>query len=151
MRVFSSTSPSGEGLLATTLRSNPARSSRPPASVPYRADASDERAAPLAATEGRARAVQYRGTMNHEERVLRYFLVDGRLRGIPAKHGKRLVVLRYIATLFEPGIRYPEKDVNVTLRAFHPDFAALRRYLVDECLLSRENGVYWRSGGPFAV
>ncbi|WP_052424363.1 DUF2087 domain-containing protein [Nonomuraea candida] len=86
-----------------------------------------------------------------EERVLRTFLVDGRLTTTVMKRDKRLVVLRYIATVFEPGVRYPEKDVNVALRAFHDDYAALRRYLVDEGLLSREGNVYWRSGGPVQV
>jgi hypothetical protein len=33
------------------------------------------------------------------------------------------------------------------LRAWYDDHAALRRYLVDENLLSREGGVYWRTGG----
>ncbi|WP_237110867.1 DUF2087 domain-containing protein [Nonomuraea sp. MG754425] len=89
--------------------------------------------------------------LSPEERVLRTFLVDGRLTTTTMRRDKRLVVLRYIATVFEPGVRYPEKDVNVALRAFHDDYAALRRYLVDECLLSREGNVYWRSGGPVDV
>jgi len=33
------------------------------------------------------------------------------------------------------------------LRAFWPDYAALRRYLVDEGFLDRADGVYWRAGG----
>jgi hypothetical protein len=33
------------------------------------------------------------------------------------------------------------------LLAYHPDYAALRRYLVEEDFLARENGVYWRAGG----
>ena len=37
------------------------------------------------------------------------------------------------------------------LKAFHPDVAALRRYLVEEGLLDREGGEYWRSGGTFPV
>ncbi|MFF5212750.1 DUF2087 domain-containing protein [Streptosporangium sp. NPDC000396] len=82
-----------------------------------------------------------------EEKVLRSFLVEGRLRAIPTKRDKQLIVLNYIAQVFEPGVRYPEKEVDVALRAFHDDFAALRRYLVDDGLLSRENNVYWRSGG----
>ncbi|WP_214414504.1 DUF2087 domain-containing protein [Sphaerisporangium fuscum] len=86
-----------------------------------------------------------------EDRVVQTFLVGGRLRAIPSRRDKRLVVLDYIARLFEPGVRYPEKDVNVVLRAFHDDYAALRRYLVDEGLLSRENNVYWRSGGSVEV
>ncbi|MET8155315.1 DUF2087 domain-containing protein [Sphaerisporangium sp. NPDC005289] len=82
-----------------------------------------------------------------EERVVRTFLVEGRLRAIPTRREKRLAVLNYIARAFEPGVRYAEKDVNVVLRAFHDDYAALRRYLIDEGLLGRENNVYWRTGG----
>jgi Uncharacterized protein conserved in bacteria (DUF2087) len=32
-------------------------------------------------------------------------------------------------------------------RAYHPDYAALRRYLVDEGFMKQEQGVYCRSGG----
>jgi hypothetical protein len=80
--------------------------------------------------------------------VLRTFLVDGRLVSIPAARSKRRVVLEHIVAAFEPGVRYPEREVDAILRAWHPDYAALRRYLVDEALLAREAGVYWRIGGP---
>jgi hypothetical protein len=80
--------------------------------------------------------------------VLRAFLSEGRLVSIPAARSKRRVVLEHIAAAFEPGVRYPEREVNAVLRAWHPDHAALRRYLVDEELMARESGVYWRIGGP---
>ncbi len=83
--------------------------------------------------------------------VLRVFIRDGRLTQIPAAHGKRLVVLDHIVRIFEPGVRYSEREVNVLLGAFHPDTAALRRYLVDEEMLTREAGVYWRSGGTVVL
>ena len=92
-----------------------------------------------------------RAELDPEERLLRTFLVDGRLASMPMKRDKRLVVLRYISRVFEPGVRYSEKDVNVALRAFHVDYAALRRYLVDEDFLTREGGLYWRSGGPVEI
>jgi hypothetical protein len=80
--------------------------------------------------------------------VLRAFIrPDGSLTRLPARRGKRLVVLDRLAQVFDVGVRYPETDVNALLRAFHPDVAALRRSLVDEGFLSREGGVYWRSGG----
>lgn len=79
--------------------------------------------------------------------VLRAFFRDGRLVRLPAQRTKRLVVLDKIARDFEPGVRYPEVDVNEKLTAYHPDYAALRRYLVEEDFLARENGVYWRAGG----
>jgi hypothetical protein len=80
--------------------------------------------------------------------VLRAFLTDdGSLRSIPTKIRKRLVVLDLLAQEFEPGERYAETDVNNRLRAFHPDVAALRRYLVEEGFLDRHAGFYWRRGG----
>jgi hypothetical protein len=82
-----------------------------------------------------------------ESAVLASFLRDGRLVSIPAQYTKRRLVLEHIVRVFEPGVRYPEREVNALLAAWHPDVAALRRYLVDEGLLSREAGVYWRSGG----
>ena len=45
------------------------------------------------------------------------------------------------------GRRYDEKEVNVIVGRFFNDYAALRRYLVDEGFLDREGGVYWRAGG----
>ncbi|MGH8993162.1 MAG: DUF2087 domain-containing protein [Acidimicrobiia bacterium] len=85
------------------------------------------------------------------DKVLRAFLRNGKLTSIPVVHSKRLVVLDYLSRLFEPGRPYPEKVVNERLSAFHPDFAALRRYLVDDGFLERRDSFYWRSGGTFEV
>ncbi len=81
------------------------------------------------------------------DRVLRAFVRDGKLASIPTARAKRRVVLDYLAGLFEPGRVYPERVVNERLAAVHPDFAALRRYLVDEEFLERREGFYWRTGG----
>ena len=86
-----------------------------------------------------------------EAAVLGAFVRDGRLTSIPAQRSKRLVVLDHLVRVFEPGVRYPEREVNALLAAWHPDVAALRRYLVDEGLLTREAGVYWRTGGYVEV
>ena len=72
---------------------------------------------------------------------------NGRLEQMPAKRSRRLVVLDQVARTFEPGHRYPEREVNDVLRTFWPDYAALRRYLVDEGFLDRADGVYLRAGG----
>ena len=83
----------------------------------------------------------------YRERVLRSFLKDGRLTQIPAQRKKRDVILRELATLFEPGRTYAEREVNEALGEFHPDFFTLRRELVGLGLLAREKGVYWRVVG----
>lgn len=75
-----------------------------------------------------------------------YSTPDGRLKTIPAQRKKLDAVLRYIVKSFEPGIRYPEKEVNEILTRFHADTASLRRELVGSKLLEREGGggEYWR-------
>ena len=89
--------------------------------------------------------------------VLRRFIHKGRLLAMPAAHSKRLVVLDHLAGLFEPGRRYPEPEVNELLKRYHPDYAMLRRYLVDDGFLDRADEsppsrkpsvkIYWRTGG----
>ncbi len=82
-----------------------------------------------------------------DERVLANFVDGGgRLLGIPAQRKKRLAVLRWLAEEFQPGRRYPEADVNRIIGRRHPDFATLRRLLVDEELMQRRSGIYWRTG-----
>lgn len=84
-----------------------------------------------------------------EAAVLGRFFSEERLRDIPASRGKRLIVLERLSQEFEPGLRYDEPEVDFTLQLFHPDYAALRRYLVDEGFLTRADGVYWRTGGRY--
>ena len=86
-----------------------------------------------------------------QDAVLQAFLRDGRLVSVPTQLSKRRVVLEHLVHVFEPGVHYPEREVNALLGAWHPDVAALRRYLVDEGLLSRAGGEYWRSGGYVQV
>ncbi len=84
--------------------------------------------------------------------VLDNFLnADGSLHTIPTRRAKRLIVLDHLAQEFDLGRTYPEAEVNTILERFHPDYAALRRYLVDDAFLTREDGVYWRSGGTVVV
>ncbi|HVL05906.1 MAG TPA: DUF2087 domain-containing protein [Acidimicrobiales bacterium] len=83
--------------------------------------------------------------------VLRNYLVDGKLTHIPAQRSKRLIVLDFLSGQFEPGRTYPEEQVNYLLGRFHPDYAALRRDLVEEEFLERREGFYWRTGGTVLV
>ena len=83
--------------------------------------------------------------------VLRAFTRDGRIISFPVQRARRRLLLEHVAAVFEPGVRYPEKEVDATLRAWYADHATLRRYLVDELLLDRADGLYWRIGGPVPV
>ena len=88
---------------------------------------------------------------SYEEQVVFAFVKDDRLVSIPARHKKRLVILRYLVERCFPDDRaYPEKEVNQRLALFHPDAAALRRSMVDEGLLTRVAGEYRRVEPPAA-
>jgi hypothetical protein len=119
--------------------------------------------------------------VTEQQRVARnFFAEDGRLHTIPSmlfrgprrsarsprgarslrgsvgwKHSKLLVVLDRLAQEFVPGQTYPEAEVNDMLNRFHPDHAALRRYLVENAhpnMQSHPRGrLGWRSGGTFEV
>jgi hypothetical protein len=78
---------------------------------------------------------------------LQAFLGQGKIETIPARQSRRRLLLDSIAQAFEPGVSYSERRVSLFLAAVHDDYAALRRYLVDEEFLSRAEGQYWRSGG----
>jgi hypothetical protein len=82
--------------------------------------------------------------------MLARFFTGTRIREIPAPGVKRTLVLERLSQEFEPGLRYTEREVNSMLQVFHPDYAALRRYMVDEEFLSRADGSYWRTGGRTA-
>jgi hypothetical protein len=78
---------------------------------------------------------------------LRAFIGHSMIETLPARQARRHLLLDTIAQGFEPGVRYSERQVSLFLGALHVDYAALRRYLVDEDFLSRSDGQYWRSGG----
>ncbi len=104
-------------------------------------------AAQRAAAERPQRRPEELGATADQAQVLRNYLVDGRLTHIPTNRSKRLVVLDFLAGQLEPGRVYQEQEVNYALGRFHADYAALRRYLVEDELLERRDGFYWRSGG----
>ena len=83
----------------------------------------------------------------YDRKVLANFILpDGRLREIPAQRRKLEVVLHYVVKVFEPGVKYNEKQVNEALARFHEDTATLRRELVGYGLMKRETG-----GGNYRV
>ena len=90
-----------------------------------------------------------RRRLTAEEKVVRAFFRDGRLTSIPARVSRRELLLPVILERCFPEDRdYEEKEVNMRLALLHPDVAALRRYLVDARLMTREAGIYRRARPP---
>ena len=80
-----------------------------------------------------------------DKQVLRTYTSGGRLVQIPTREKRWLVILRWLVTLFEPGVRYTEKEVNAILTRVNEDYALLRRDLVEYGFMRRERGGgdYW--------
>jgi hypothetical protein len=73
-----------------------------------------------------------------------FFRPDGTLISIPVKLSKKLAVLCRIASELSPDTKYPEKQLNEIIAKYHPDTAALRRYMIEYGILERDGeSVYW--------
>ncbi len=82
------------------------------------------------------------------QQVLRDYTEGQKLTRLPSKRGKTQVILRWLATLFDTGRMYTEKEVNEIIKGVYAeDFVSLRRDLIDMGYLRREmgGGKYWRT------
>ena len=85
--------------------------------------------------------------------VIDRYIKNGQLASWPRKRDKRLKVLEHISNIFEYDMDYRESEINQALSTFNSDYATIRRYLIDEGFLARENRlmkdgrtrvIYWR-------
>lgn len=79
-----------------------------------------------------------------EERVLREYIVNNRLRAIPHKPEEREVILHWMADKFEPGRRYTETEVTELVQQYFDKPLTLRRILADNSFLMHTGRQYWR-------
>jgi DNA-binding HxlR family transcriptional regulator len=81
-----------------------------------------------------------------DQQVLKEHTHNGKVTSLPNKLKKTVVVLRWVATLFEPGKVYTEPEVNAILKEVYAwDYVSLRRDLIAMGYLEREPGgaKYW--------
>jgi hypothetical protein len=81
-----------------------------------------------------------------DAQILREHTAGPRLTHLPNKQKKTLVILRWLAGLFQTGRLYTEAEVNTVLKTVYAeDFVSLRRDLIDYGYMRRERGggKYW--------
>lgn len=78
----------------------------------------------------------------YRQKVIDAFFEYGKLKSIPAQRKKERIVLEEIAAAFEAGKDYTEKEVNLLIADYHDDFCTLRRDMIGEGILERQNGIY---------
>ena len=88
--------------------------------------------------------LQARRDAEYRQKVINAFFEYGRLKAIPAQRKKNRIALEVIVEAFEYDRIYTEREVNIIIADYHDDFCTLRRDLVGEELLARDNRGYWR-------
>ncbi len=88
---------------------------------------------------------QARRDVEYRQKVIDTFFEYGRLKAIPAQRKKERIILEQIVQAFEFDRIYSEREVNIILADFYDDFCTLRRDMIGEKLLERDNRGYWRA------
>jgi hypothetical protein len=78
---------------------------------------------------------------------IRTFFRGHRLERYPAQRSRQIAVLAWLVEDFEVGETYPEPEINRIIGLRHPDFATIRRALIDEGFMVRAGGIYQRIPG----
>ena len=67
----------------------------------------------------------------------------------PKKRLHKEYIIKYLSEKFQPGIEYPEKEVNSIIKKYHTfnDIPLLRRELISKKYLSRidDCSIYWKN------
>ena len=91
---------------------------------------------------------RYKVTQLENDKLLKTLFPEGRegpLKTFSIKEKNKLVVLQEIVKRFQSEQIYTEKEINQILKLVYPDFATLRRYLIEYGFLDRtpEGSQYW--------
>jgi len=81
----------------------------------------------------------------------RFLDADKKVKVWPGKKLMKEAALEYVATKFEVGKEYNEKEINKIINEWHTfgDYFILRRGMIDMKLLKRtkDGAKYWRNSG----
>lgn len=78
----------------------------------------------------------------YRQKVIESFFEYGKLKAIPVQRKKERIVLEEIAKVFEYGKEYTEREVNILIADYFDDFCTIRRDMIGEGILKRENSMY---------
>lgn len=82
----------------------------------------------------------------YRRKVIDSFFEYGKLKSIPAQRKKERIILEEIVRAFETGRIYSEREVNIIIADYNDDFCTIRRDMISERLMDRDERGYWRIG-----
>jgi hypothetical protein len=84
-----------------------------------------------------------RPVQDERTRTLTRFMQNGRLISWPTQFKQQMYVLEEVAQAFAPARTYSEREVDAILKEIYAyDHCTLRRSLIDQKFLRREQGIY---------
>ena len=78
----------------------------------------------------------------YRKKVIDSFFEYGKLKSITSQRKKERIVLEEIAKSFEKGREYTEREINIIIADFNDDFCTIRRDMISEGIITRENMIY---------
>lgn len=78
----------------------------------------------------------------YRKKVIDSFFEYGKLKSIPSQRKKERIVLEEIAKSFEKGREYTGREINIIIADFNDDFCTIRRDMISEGIITRENMIY---------
>ncbi|WP_312372754.1 DUF2087 domain-containing protein [Lachnoclostridium sp.] len=92
--------------------------------------------------ESSEKEVQEEREEQYHKKVIESFFEYGKLKSIPVQRKKKRIILDEIAKAFESGRIYTEREVNITIADYHDDFCTIRRDMISEKILTRNEKGY---------
>lgn len=80
----------------------------------------------------------------YRQKVKDAFFEYGKLKSIPTQRKKERIILEEIVQAFAFDRRYTEREVNIIIADYYDDFCTIRRDMIGERLLARDEKSYWR-------
>lgn len=77
----------------------------------------------------------------YKQKIIDSFFKFGKLINIPVQQKKKRIILEEISKLFKKGRKYTEREVNLIIADINDDFCTIRRDMVAEKILIREEGI----------
>ncbi|MCP6758177.1 MAG: metalloregulator ArsR/SmtB family transcription factor [Fischerella sp. CENA71] len=78
-----------------------------------------------------------------EMKIIQTYIEGEHLKEIPSSRKKRLVIMKWLANKFEFGVQYSESTIDEILKRYHPDFANLRRELINYKFIQQKDRYYY--------
>lgn len=84
-------------------------------------------------------------TQAEKDKIRQNLIHDGKVKALPSKEKKKLVILQFVMEQFETGRVYTEREVNEVIKAIIDDYVTVRRYLIEYGFMDRkrDGSEYW--------